>query len=165
MSAVKNKSFVEGGFSLPDCKSDVAYKDRDTLLVGTDFPGRSDSMTDSGYPRTVNEWKRGTPLSSAKEVFECGKEHIAAHGWVEHDHGETYEWHYRSLTVRAHPLFPPPLVVFLPVPASCLPSVLPTSQPHTHPFSRIYAVLHLGEVPASLRRRLGQACQAAGAGR
>ena len=116
MLAVKNKSFVEGGFSLPDCKSDVAYKDRDTLLVGTDFPGRSDSMTDSGYPRTVNEWKRGTPLSSAKEVFECGKEHIAAHGWVEHDHGETYEWHYRSLTVRAHPLFPPPLVVFLPAP-------------------------------------------------
>ena len=111
MPAVKNKSFVEGGFSLPDCKSDVAYKDRDTLLVGTDFPGRSDSMTDSGYPRTVNEWKRGTPLSSAKEVFECGKEHIAAHGWVEHDHGETYEWHYRSLTVRAHPLFPPPLVL------------------------------------------------------
>ena len=148
MLAVKNKSFVEGGFSLPDCKSDVAYKDRDTLLVGTDFPGRSDSMTDSGYPRTVNEWKRGTPLSSAQEVFECGKEHIAAHGWVEHDHGETYEWHYRSLTVRAHPLFPPPPVVFLPAPASlsCRPH-----NPTLTPSLVAMAVLHLGEVPASLR--------------
>ena len=159
MLTVKNKSFVEGGFSLPDCKSDVAYKDRDTLLVGTDFPGRSDSMTDSGYPRTVNEWKRGTPLSSAQEVFECGKEHIAAHGWVEHDHGETYEWHYRSLTVRAHPLFSPPRRLFPKL------SVLCPADPTLTPSLVVMAVLHLGEVPASLRRRLGQACQAASAGR
>ena len=43
---------------LPEAKSDVAWKDRDTLFVGTDFgPG---SLTDSGYPRIVKEWKRGT---------------------------------------------------------------------------------------------------------
>ena len=25
-------------------------------------------------------------------------QHIGAHAWVDHDHGETYEWHYTSLT-------------------------------------------------------------------
>ena len=45
----KTKAFVTDGFALPEAKSDVAWKDRDTLLVGTDFgPG---SLTDSGYPR------------------------------------------------------------------------------------------------------------------
>jgi prolyl oligopeptidase len=97
--SLKNKGFVEEeAFTLPECKSTLAWKDRDTLLVGTDFPGRSDSMTDSGYPRVICEWKRGTPLSTAKEVYACKKEHIGAHAWVDHDHGETYEWHYTSLT-------------------------------------------------------------------
>ena len=40
----------------------------DSVFVGTDFgPG---SMTDSGYPRIVKEWKRGTPLAEAAVVFE-----------------------------------------------------------------------------------------------
>ncbi|MGE5179630.1 MAG: prolyl oligopeptidase family serine peptidase [Bacteroidota bacterium] len=62
------KSFVKGGFSLPEAKSAVAWKDRDLLYVATDFgPG---SLTTSGYPRIVKEWKRGTPLSAAATVFE-----------------------------------------------------------------------------------------------
>ena len=32
--------------------------------------GRIGEMTDSGYPRTVYEWKRGTPLSAATKVHE-----------------------------------------------------------------------------------------------
>ena len=96
--SLKNKQFVDGGFTLPECKSTIAYKDRDTLLVGTEFPGRSDSMTDSGYPRVICEWKRGTELTAAKEVYACEKQHIGAHAWVDHDHGETYEWYYTSLT-------------------------------------------------------------------
>ena len=59
----KTKAFVKDGFTLPEAKSDVAWKDRDTLYVGTDFgPG---SLTESGYPRIVKEWKRGTPLADA----------------------------------------------------------------------------------------------------
>lgn len=96
--SLKQKAFVKDGFTLPECKSDVSYKDKDTLFVGTEFPGRNDSMTDSGYPRTICEWKRGTPLGDAKEIYRCNKDHIGAHAWVEHDHGETYEWHYTSLT-------------------------------------------------------------------
>ena len=41
------------------------------LGVATDFgPG---TLTDSGYPRIVKEWKRGQPLAEAKTVFEGRK--------------------------------------------------------------------------------------------
>src|ERR1019366_7834760 len=66
-----SKQFVAGGFSLPEAKSDVAWYDADTLLVGTDFgPG---TLTKSGYPRVLKLWKRGRPLSSARTLYE-GKE-------------------------------------------------------------------------------------------
>ncbi len=63
-----DRAFVKDGFSLPEAKSDVDWIDIDHLYVGTDFgPG---AMTDSGYPRIVKRWKRGTPLASATTVFE-----------------------------------------------------------------------------------------------
>src|SRR3546814_15830490 len=43
--------FVEGGFILPEAKSDVAWADRDTLLVATDYG--AGTLTASGYPRIV----------------------------------------------------------------------------------------------------------------
>ncbi len=61
------KEFVKDGFSLPKAKSRVAWRDEDTLWVGTDFG--EGSLTTSGYPRLVKLWKRGTPLSEAKTVF------------------------------------------------------------------------------------------------
>ena len=62
---VSTKTFVEGGFSLPEAKSNVSWRDENTLWVGTDFgPG---STTTSGYPRIVKAWKRGTPLSEARK--------------------------------------------------------------------------------------------------
>jgi prolyl oligopeptidase len=71
-----SKRFVDGGFTLPEAKSDVAWADSNTLYVGTDFgPG---SMTDSGYPRIVKRWKRGTPLAAAVTVFEGEAKDVAA---------------------------------------------------------------------------------------
>jgi prolyl oligopeptidase len=72
------KQFVSGGFSLPEAKSSVAWRDEDTLWVGTDFG--SGSLTTSGYPRIVKLWKRGTPLSSARTVFEGKSEDVASRG-------------------------------------------------------------------------------------
>jgi prolyl oligopeptidase len=67
----QTKAFVAGGFALPEAKSELAWKNRDTLLVGTDFgPG---SLTDSGYPRITKEWKRGTALEAAALVYEGEK--------------------------------------------------------------------------------------------
>jgi prolyl oligopeptidase len=59
--------FVDGGFVSPESKQDLAWLDRDTLLIGADFgPG---TMTSSSYPFIIKEWKRGTPLASAREAF------------------------------------------------------------------------------------------------
>jgi prolyl oligopeptidase len=61
------KSFVKDGFALPEAKSQIAWRERDSVFVATDFgPG---SMTQSGYPRIVKEWRRGTPLAEASVVY------------------------------------------------------------------------------------------------
>jgi prolyl oligopeptidase len=90
------KEFVKAGFYLPEAKTGVAWRNRDTLYVGTDFgPG---SLTDSGYPRVVKEWKRGTPLADAKLVFEGKRDDVAVDSAVIHDHGRTYEFIRRGMT-------------------------------------------------------------------
>ncbi|HEY0597348.1 prolyl oligopeptidase family serine peptidase, partial [Sphingopyxis sp.] len=68
------KSFVDGGFALPQAKSSVTWEDADTLLVATDYG--EGSMTASGYPRIVKRWKRGTPLASAETVAEGEHEDV-----------------------------------------------------------------------------------------
>ncbi len=60
--------FVEGGFTLPEAKTDVAWIDRDTLLVSTNFG--PESLTTSGYGRIARIWRRGTPLGDARTVAE-----------------------------------------------------------------------------------------------
>jgi prolyl oligopeptidase len=65
---LSTKGFIKDGFALPEAKSQVAWIDDDHIYVATDFgPG---SMTTSSYPRIVKEWKRGTPLASARTVYE-----------------------------------------------------------------------------------------------
>ena len=63
-----NKKFLAEGFYRPEAKGGLGWKDADTVYVYTDFG--AGSMTSSGYPRIVKEWKRGTPLDSAKVVYE-----------------------------------------------------------------------------------------------
>jgi prolyl oligopeptidase len=75
------RQFRPGGFELPEAKTQVAWLDRDTLLVGTDFgPG---SMTASGYPRTLKRWSRGQPLAEAPLVFEGRTEDVDVSPWVD----------------------------------------------------------------------------------
>jgi len=59
--------FVDQGFVSPRSKQSVAWLDKDTLFIAREWG--PNTMTQSGYPYIVKEWKRGTPLSSAKEVF------------------------------------------------------------------------------------------------
>jgi prolyl oligopeptidase len=60
-------AFVDGGFSLPSGKQDVAWQDADTLLLAREWtPGE---MTRSGYAFVVKRIKRGQPLAAAVEVF------------------------------------------------------------------------------------------------
>jgi prolyl oligopeptidase len=62
------KKFVGDGFVLPEAKHGIAWKDENTLWVGTDFG--EGSLTTSGYPRIVKKWKRDTPIEEATTVFE-----------------------------------------------------------------------------------------------
>ena len=94
---VPSRSFVEGGFELPEAKSSVAWLDQDTVLVGTDFG--PETMTDSGYARQVRRWSRGTPLADAKVLFEAAQDDIWSFAMSFYDgkgyrggvfHGETF---------------------------------------------------------------------------
>ena len=62
------KAFVEEGFEVPEAKSNVNWRDENTLWIGTEFG--DGSLTSSGYPRLVKSWKRGTPLEEAVTIFE-----------------------------------------------------------------------------------------------
>ncbi|AFS16675.1 Protease 2 [Mycobacterium intracellulare subsp. intracellulare MTCC 9506] len=68
------REFVTDGFELPEAKSQVSWEDPDTVLVGTDFG--PDTLTDSGYPRVVKRWRRGTPLAEAETVFEGARSDV-----------------------------------------------------------------------------------------
>lgn len=66
------KTFVAGGFALPEGKHRVDWIDKDTLIVATDWtPGE---VTTSGYPFVVKLVKRGQPLAAAKEVYRGTKD-------------------------------------------------------------------------------------------
>jgi prolyl oligopeptidase len=97
------KEFVKGGFALPEAKSQAAWKDADTLLVGTNFgPG---SLTDSGYPRVIKEWKRGTPLADAETVFEGKAADVSSGAYRTTEKGYEREFVSRAITFYTHELF------------------------------------------------------------
>ncbi|VXB90613.1 prolyl oligopeptidase family protein [Massilia sp. 9I] len=95
--------FVADGFTLLEAKSDVAWIDRDTLFVGTDFgPG---SLTDSGYPRIVKIWRRGTPLAAASTVFEAAGDDLSASGWCDATPGFERQFVQRQIGFYSSELF------------------------------------------------------------
>ncbi len=68
---MSTKSFVKsdkGGFELKEAKGSVSWVDANTLFVQTDFG--AGSQTKSGYPRIAKIWKRGTPITEAKTLYE-----------------------------------------------------------------------------------------------
>lgn len=93
---VVRKEFVKDGFFVPEAKTAVAWRNRDTLYVGTDFgPG---SLTKSGYARLVKEWRRGTPLAQARLVEQATEDDMMIAAYVAHDHGKVYEFIVRRPT-------------------------------------------------------------------
>ena len=61
------KSFVEGGFELPESQGNIQWIDEDTLLVSRNFS--DELMTESEYPYTTRVWKRGQSIDEAEEIF------------------------------------------------------------------------------------------------
>ena len=73
---LKKKNFIKDGFEIPLAKSQVSWIDKDTLFVGTNFG--TDSMTESGYPRIIKKWNRGTSLKDAEIIYTADKKSMAA---------------------------------------------------------------------------------------
>ncbi|PRH82287.1 prolyl oligopeptidase family serine peptidase [Arenimonas caeni] len=100
---VSDKAFVEGGFSRPEAKGQVNWIDIDTVYVSTDFG--DGSMTDSGYPRIAKEWKRGTPLSEARTIFEGQASDISVGAYRDDTPGWERDFVYRGLTFYTNELY------------------------------------------------------------
>ncbi|MFG3487753.1 MULTISPECIES: prolyl oligopeptidase family serine peptidase [unclassified Streptomyces] len=89
------KEFTADGFTLPEAKTRIGWAGDDAVLVGTDLgPG---SLTDSGYPRTVRRWRRGTPVEDAPLVYEADPADVAAWGYRDTTPGFEREFVGRSL--------------------------------------------------------------------
>ncbi|WP_027345076.1 prolyl oligopeptidase family serine peptidase [Hamadaea tsunoensis] len=78
-------SFVADGFTLAEAKSEVSWIDQDEIFVATDFG--AGSLTESGYPRIVKRWRRGTPLAGAPTVLAAPVTDVFAYAWRSHQDG------------------------------------------------------------------------------
>ena len=100
---LETKQFVADGFTLPEAKSRVAWRNRDSLFVATDFgPG---SLTASGYPRTVREWTRGEALADAPLIYEGQPDDMSVGAWHDPTPGFERDLVFRRVTFWTSELF------------------------------------------------------------
>ncbi|WII72453.1 prolyl oligopeptidase family serine peptidase [Bdellovibrio sp. 22V] len=88
---LNTRQFVKDGFYVPEAKTHISWKDENTVFVGTDFG--AGSLTDSGYPRIVKVWKRGTPLSKAVTVQEASPKDMSAYSYIIDENDKRYVFH------------------------------------------------------------------------
>jgi len=91
--------FVTHGFVSSRSKQSLAWIDRDTMLIARDWG--EGSLTQSGYPFVVRQWKRGTDLSQATDVMR-GDSHDVAVDPISLDDGQG---HHLVLLRRAVSFF------------------------------------------------------------
>ena len=94
---LEKRQFVPSGFTLPESKSNATWLDDDHLYVGMAFD--STTMTESGYPREVRLWTRGTPLSEATLVTETRPADVRIFVYRNHTPGFERDFVYRALTI------------------------------------------------------------------
>jgi prolyl oligopeptidase len=90
------RRFVPAGFALPEAKSNLDWFDADTLVVGTDWGAHS--LTTSGYARTVKVWRRGTPLSDARTLFDGETTDVAVQPFIDHEAGTAQPFIVRGVS-------------------------------------------------------------------
>ena len=96
---VTTKAFVpaeEHPFVVPESKNTFSWVDRDTVWVGYNFG--EGTMSPSGYPLTIREWKRGTKLEDAKEIWRGEPTDVLAAGMAYWDKTTYYKVWYRAKT-------------------------------------------------------------------
>lgn len=117
------KKFVRNGFHVPESKTETSWYDADTLLVAPAFDRAE--MNEGLMPRTLKVWRRGSPLGSARKIFEgadsdsgVGAMLIKAAGTdnflvVRHRDFERRDYELMSLDGRSRPLALPEAAMFL----------------------------------------------------
>ena len=100
---VTTKKFVADGFVLPEAKSRMSWKDRDTVYVGTDFG--EGSLTKSGYPRIIKEWKRGTKLDQATIAYEGQPTDVSVSAFRSWSHGKSHDFVFRGISAYSSEMF------------------------------------------------------------
>jgi prolyl oligopeptidase len=75
------RQFVADGFNLPEARSQVAWLDRDTLLLMS--PLGPDMATSTGLARTVRLWQRGRDPIAAPVIFETKEDYLGI--WAQPD--------------------------------------------------------------------------------
>ncbi|MGV7176386.1 prolyl oligopeptidase family serine peptidase [Xanthomonas axonopodis] len=97
------KQWVKDGFSRPEAKGGLSWIDQDTVYVSTDFgPG---SLTSSGYPRIVKQWKRGTPLRAAMTVYEGKPGDVDIMAMHDDTPGFERDFVYRALQLHSSEMY------------------------------------------------------------
>lgn len=79
------KEFIKDGFILPEGKHNITWVDQDTVIVGLARPDQPNDVTDSGYPRTLRLWKRGTAFETAPIILEIAKTDMSASASIDRD--------------------------------------------------------------------------------
>ena len=100
---VSAKSFVAGGFHLPESKGSFSWAGEDRLFVARDFG--PDTMTDSGYPRIVKLWRRGEALADAEVIFEGKPTDVQIGAYATLIPGYEAEFVYRAIDFYNNELF------------------------------------------------------------
>ncbi len=98
-----SKQFVADGFTLPESKSAAGWIDDDRLYIGMAFD--SSTMTTSGYPRTIKEWRRGTPLSAATLVYEGPASDVGVGAYRDQTPGFQRDFVSRAITFYTNELY------------------------------------------------------------
>ncbi|CAD7948846.1 unnamed protein product [Amoebophrya sp. A25] len=85
--SLTKKAFVDGSsFTVPEGKTRISFVHENAVFVGAKFENEPNGgLTDSGYPRMVKQWSRGTKLEDAVTVFEGLQTDVASGG-------QSYEW-------------------------------------------------------------------------
>jgi prolyl oligopeptidase len=85
-----NREFVADGFNLPEARNQVAWLDRDTLLLMSSLgPGMAIA---AGLPRTVRLWRRGTDPLAAPVIFETKDNCLGAWARADRSAGDERIW-------------------------------------------------------------------------
>jgi prolyl oligopeptidase len=118
---VATRSFVAGGFDIPEAKSGAVWKDIDTLLVDTDWglENGKGTLTTSGYPYITKALKRGQALKDATEVFRGKESDVASSAFsIEDETGHRWFGASEGLTffTSAYVIFPEKGGAPMPVP-------------------------------------------------